>query len=386
MQRQEEMPTSKRAPFDIPSDLAYLNCAYLSPLMDPVIAAGQVAVLRKQHPWQILHGDFYREVEELRGLFAGLIDASKDDVAIVPSTAYGISVAATNIAVSAGENIVVPEAEHPSTFHRWRVLAADNGAELREAMPVGSESWADAVVARIDGRTKAVSVPNVHWSDGRLFDLERIGAAARAVGAAFVVDGTQSIGALPLSVAALKPDFVSCSAYKWLLCPYGFGFLYVAPHRQNGRPIEEHYFHRAGAENHEGKLEHIYDYDTGARRFDTAERASFVNVAMSIPALKQVAEWTVAGIAKRIAGVSDAIIDGAAKFGYATPEPERRGPHLFGLRRAGGLPAGLTAALRAANVHVSIRGDAIRVSPHVFNDEADVARFMSALKAAHDRA
>jgi hypothetical protein len=87
--------------------------------------------------------------------------------------------------------------------------------------------------------------------DGRLFDLQRISEAARRAGAAFVIDGTQSVGALPLSVEKLKPDFLTCSAYKCLLCPYGFGFLlcpygfrflYVAPHRQEGRPLEEHYF------------------------------------------------------------------------------------------------------------------------------------------------
>ncbi len=376
------MARSKRAPFDIPSDLAYLNCAYLSPLMDSVIEAGHRAVLRKQHPWQIRHDDFFSEVEELRGLFAALIAANRDDVAIVPSTAYGIAVAANNIDLSAGDNIVVPHAEHPSTFHRWRVLAEDCGAALRVVMPAEGQSWADAVIGRIDSRTKAVSVPHVHWSDGRIFDLARIGEAARAAGSALIIDGTQSIGALPVSVAALMPDFVTCSAYKWLLCPYGFGFLYAAPWRQSGRPIEEHYFHRADAEHHEGRLDHLYGYDVGARRFDTAERASFINVTMAIPALKQVAAWTVEGIARRIGAISDAIVDGAASLGYHAPEPERRGPHLFGLRHPGGLPAGLASALNAANVHVSIRGDAIRVSPHVYNDEEDVSRFLGALRAA----
>ena len=372
-----------RTPFDIPDDLAYLNCAYLSPLMGSVVAAGRSAVLRKAHPWNILHKDFFDEVETLRGLFAKLIGARADDVAIVPSSAYGIATAAANIPLAAGDNIVVPLAEHASTFHRWRVAAADSAADLREAAPKEGQDWADAIVARIDERTRVVSVPNVHWSDGRLFDLDRIGSAARKIGAAFVVDGTQSVGALPLSVETLQPDFLTCSAYKWLFCPYGFGFLYVAPRRQGGRPFEEHYFHRSGAAEHEGRLDQLNAYDTGARRFDTAERASFINVAMSVVALQQLLDWSADGIRQQIAPVADAIIDGAKAHGYRAIESRQRAVHLFGLRRDGGLPQTLSQALQAANVFVSIRGDAIRVSPHVYNTQADVDRFIGVLKVAN---
>jgi hypothetical protein len=96
-------------------------------------------------------------------------------------------------------------------------------------------------------------------------------------------------------VRKLKPDFLVCSAYKWLLCPYGFGFLYVAPHRQDGGPLEEHFFHRAGVQGHEGRLEQLEGYDSGARRFDTTERASFINVAMSVVALSELSGWSVTG-------------------------------------------------------------------------------------------
>jgi selenocysteine lyase/cysteine desulfurase len=377
------MSEPSRASFDIPAGLTYFNCAYLSPLTREVVETGRQAVLRKAHPWQIVYGDFFAEVERLRGLFAAVIGAKADDIALVPSTAYGIATAAANIPLVPGDNVVVPFAEHASTFHRWRVATAESGAELREARLENHRNWANAIIAGIDRHTRLVSVPHVHWSDGRLFDLARIGEAARDAGAAFVIDGTQSIGALPLSVADLKPDYLTCSAYKWLLCPYGFGFLYVAPHLQGGRPLEEHFFHRAGVGDHEGKLEQLEGYDTGARRFDTAERASFINVAMSITALEQLAGWTVKGIHDRIAPVTARILAGAGKVGYRAAVPDQQAIHLFGLRRDGGLPDGLGKALQAANVHVSLRGDAIRVSPHVFNDGADADRLVAALASAN---
>jgi len=376
------MSEPSRADFDIPQGLTYLNCAYLSPLSRQVADAGRQAVLRKAHPWQILYNDFFAEVERLRSLFAVLIGARADDIALVPSTAYGIATAAANLPLKAGDNIVVPFAEHASTYHRWRAAATTSGAELREARLENHRNWADAIIAGIDRHTQIVSVPHVHWSDGRLFDLRRIGKAARDVGAAFIIDGTQSIGALPFAIDDLQPDFVTCSAYKWLLCPYGFGFLYVSPRFQGGVPLEEHFFHRSGVAGHEGKLEQLEGYDTGARRFDTAERASFINVAMSIVALEQLSAWSVKAIQERIAPVTERILTGAAKVGYRAAAADQQAVHLFGLRRDGGLPEGLGKALRAANVHVSLRGDAIRVSPHVFNDGSDADRFVAALASA----
>lgn len=376
------MAAPERSAFDIPDDVTYINCAYLSPLLNAVVAAGRESVARKAHPWELLHDDFFAEVATLRAAFAGLIGARPDDIAIVPSTAYGMATAAANIALAPGDNVVVPHAEHASAFHKWRVRAAEAGADLRAPDVAPDGDWTETLIAAIDDRTRVVAVPNVHWSDGRLFDLVRIGAAARRVGAAFVIDGTQSVGALPLDVAALRPDYLTCSAYKWLFCPYGFAFLYVAPDRQDGTPFEEHYFHRENAAGHEGRLDAIIGYDRGARRFDTAERANFITLPMSILALRQIAEWTVASIRDRIAPVSEALIDGARRLGYAAHPAERRVPHLFGLRREGGLPPGLGTTLAAAKVFVSIRGDAIRVSPNVYNDLRDVERFLAALKAA----
>lgn len=374
------MPEVQRALFDIPSDIAYLNCAYLSPLLNRTVAVGREAILSKAHPWTIFHQDFFTDVERLRALFAQLIGANPDDVAIVPSTAAGIATAASGLELRPGDNIVIPDREHASTYHKWRVLCELSEAELRAVDPVEGASWTDAVVAAIDTNTRAVSVPHVHWSDGGLFDLDRIGARARAVGAQFIIDGTQSIGARSLSVAQLQPDFLTCSAYKWLFCPYGFAFLYVAPHKQHLRPFEENYFSRLGADRHEGSLDPINDYDAGARRFDMGERSNFITVPMAVTALEQLLDWGLPAIEKTIADIADETVAAVAPHGYAAAPIAERGTHLFGLRRAGGLPADLRARLTSNNVFVSIRGDAIRMSPNVYNTSADVARFANALK------
>lgn len=374
------MPEAQRALFDIPSDYAYINCAYLSPLLNRTIEVGREALLAKAHPWTILHNHFFDDVERMRALFAQLIDASPDDIAIVPSTAAGIATAASGRTLGPGDNIVMPDREHASTYHKWRVLAETTGCELRAVLPELSQSWTQAITAATDHKTRVVSVPQVHWSDGALFDLDQIGARARAVGAEYVIDGTQSIGARPLSVATLKPDFLTCSAYKWLFCPYGFAFLYVAPHKQHLRPFEENYFSRLGADKHEGSLEPIIEYAPGARRFDMGERSNFITVPMAITALEQLLDWGLPAIEKTIDSITAEIVSVVAPHGYTAAPPDQRGAHLFGLRRAGGLPSDLKARLEANNVFVSIRGDAIRVSPNVYNTSADVARLAAALK------
>lgn len=375
------MPQAQRALFDIPSDLAYINCAYLSPLLNRTVEVGREALLAKAHPWTILHRHFFDDVERLRTLFAQLIDARPDDIAIVSSTAAGIATAAAELTLAAGDNVVIPDREHASTYHKWRVLCEAAGATLRAVFPAAGQSWTDAIDAAIDSRTRVVSVPHVHWSDGGLFDLDRIGDKARSVDAQYIIDGTQSIGARALSVSRYKPDFLTCSAYKWLFCPYGFAFLYVAPDKQHLLPFEENYFSRLGADKHEGSLEPIDDYAPGARRFDMGERSNFITVPMAITALEQLLDWGIPSIERTIAEISEEIVAAVAPHGYTAPPVAERGAHLFGLRRTGGLPADLKARLAANNVFVSIRGDAIRVSPNVYNTSADVARFAAALQA-----
>jgi selenocysteine lyase/cysteine desulfurase len=376
------MPSHARALFDIPDDVAYINCAYLSPFLKDVVATGRQAVERKAHPWTITHRDFFDEVEELRGLFANVIGASGNDIAIVNSSAYGIALAAGSIQLKEDENIVVPADEHATTYHKWRVRASACEASLRVTRVGPDADWTSAIVEAIDQKTRVVCVPNVHWSDGRLFDLHQIGVRAREVGAIYIVDGTQSIGALQLDIGEVAPDYLVCSAYKWLLCPYTLAFLYVAPQHQVQLPFEEHYFNRLGAIDHEGRLEQLDAYDNGARRFDMGERSNFITVPMAITALKQLAEWSVVKVASEIAAITDTIIEGARRRGYSAPPRELRAGHLFGLRRPEGLPPGLAKRLQAAGVFVSLRGDAIRVSPHLYNTEADVGRFLDVLKFA----
>ena len=282
---------NQRHLFDIPDDVAYFNCAYLSPLPREVRAAGERGLARKSHPWEVLREDFFNEVEAARALFARLIGAAADDVALVPSTSYGTAVAGANIALDRGQSVLVLAGQHSSNVHQWRVRAAAAGAELTTVQRPADGDWTVAILAATDASTAIIAVPNCHWTDGGLVDLAAVGHRCRELGAALVVDGTQSVGAMPLDLGAARPDFLVCSAYKWLMCPYGLGFLYAAPHRQAGRPIEEHGWNRAGFDRHEGKTDYLTEFAAGARRYDMGERSNFITLPMAILALERLLAW-----------------------------------------------------------------------------------------------
>ena len=278
---------NQRSLFEIPDEIAYLNCSYMSPLPKASRIAGQEGVARKSRPWNITASDFFEGSETARGLFAELVGADAEGVAIVPSASYGIATAAANIPVAPGQTIVLLEDQFPSNVYPWRELAARTGATIiTVARPAGFD-WTAALLAQIDERTAAVAVPNCHWTDGSLIDLPTIGARTRAVGAALVVDGVQSVGAYPLSVSEIQPDFLVVVTYKWLLGPYSLGFLYVAPQWRMGRPLESNWITHENSEDFAGLVNYRDGFQPGARRYDMGQHSNFALMPAAIASLRQ---------------------------------------------------------------------------------------------------
>lgn len=357
--------------FDIPGDVAYLNCAYLGPQLKTVTTAGLAAVLRKEMPWTVTPADFFTEAEYARECFAAVLGADSDGVAIVPSVSYAVGIAAANLPLAGNRSVLLLADEFPSDVYPWRATGAPVGTVPRDA-----RGWTAGVLDRLDRTVGVVAVPHCHWTDGSPVDLVAVGRQAREVGAALVVDATQSLGAWPFDLAAVQPDFVVAAGYKWLLGPYGLGYLWVAPRHRGGRPLEHNWIARARSEEFSRLIDYTDELQPGARRFDVGERSNFVLLPMSAVALEQVAEWgaeTVAAHAGELTAYAGRL---AAANGLEVGD---HAPHLMGLRFPGGVPADLTGRLAAAQVYVSVRGDSVRVSPHVYNTTADVDRLFEVL-------
>ena len=372
----------QREAFAVPPEIAYFNTATMAPQLHAVRAAGEAALARRGRPWTITADDWFADVERLRALFAGLVGADADGIALVPATSYGIGVAARNIGLRAGDRVLVLAEEYPSGIYTWRAATRAVGAEIVTVRREEGQPWTDAVLAALDDRVRVVSVPNVHWTDGALVDLAAVADRTRAVGAALVVDASQSLGAMPLDVRALHADFVVTVGYKWLLGPIGVSYLYVAEDHRHGEPLEQNWIARAGSEDFARLVDYRDEYQPGARRYDVGQRTNFELVPMAIAALEQVHEWHVERIAEALGGVTGEIADRAESLGLAPPPAAQRGPHLLGLRLPEPIRSGIVPALAEHNCFVAVRGETLRIAPHLHVTGTDVDRLMDGLATA----
>jgi len=371
----------QRALFDLPDDVAYLNCASDAPQLHAVRAAGEAALARRAQPWTPRSLDSFAAAERARALFGSLVGVAPDHIAIVPSASYGLAVAAANVAVAAGRRIVVLADQFPSNVYIWRDLAVRTGATVVTVPRPADGDWTAAVLAHLDERTAVAALPHCHWTDGSLLDLVRVGDRARAVGAALVVDGSQSVGALPLDVALVQPDFLVAVTYKWLFGVAGIGFLYAAPRHHEGRPLELNWITRAGSEDYTRLVDYRDEFAPGARRFDMGGRNNTLLMPMVIAGLEQVHTWGVHAIQETVRALTTWVADEASRLGITAVPPQHRAGHIIGLRFPQGVPASLMHDLTAANVFVSLRGPSLRVSPHAYNTLDDVRRLMRVLAA-----
>lgn len=373
------MIPSQRHLFAIPREVAYLNCAYMSPLSHDVIAAIDAGARMKATPWTLTIPDFYDSVDEARALFAGVVNADADGVAIAPSASYGIETAAKNLPLGPGRRVVTLADQFPSHVYPWRRLARDQGGEVIAVAPPPGEAATDAVLGAIDERCAVAALPNVLWTNGALVDLVAVRARCDEVGAALALDLTQSAGAMITDFSKIRPDFAVVAGYKWLLSPYATGFLYVAPHRRDGEPLEEGWITREDSRNFANLTAYKDAYEPGAIRFDMGERANFALMPGVVAALRQIADWGVAEIEATLAARNAALSARLSGLGL-TPTPDAaRGPHFLGVALPEGAPADLVARLAASGVHVSARGGSLRVTPHLWCDDEDADRLVEAL-------
>ena len=365
--------------FNLDPQVHYLNGAYMSPIMLSAEEAGIRGLLKKRSPNRIAPQDFFTEPEQLRGLFAQLVNApSADEVALISSVSYGMAIIAKNLKAERGKKIIVAEAQFPSNVYPWLTLAREKGIEIQVVgMPVEQERrgqrWNEHLLAAIDARTALVALGHVHWANGTIFDLEKIAEKTHRHGGIVVVDGTQSVGALPMDVQRFQLDALICAGYKWLMGPYSSGYAWFGPAFLNGQPLEENWINRLHSEDFARLVDYQSAYQPGARRFDVGERSNFIIVPMCIAALEQLLAWGVGNIQAYCCELTQESVQIWNQHGFWTEDPAWRAAHLFGIQSPAHIEPGvLQQKLKEKNISVSVRGDFVRISPNVYNDAADV--------------
>jgi selenocysteine lyase/cysteine desulfurase len=375
-------PGEQRPLFELPEGIAYLNVANLAPQLNSVRAAGEAALERRGAPWTIGAPDWFTDVERLRSLFARVVGTDSEGVALIPASSYGMAVAAANLEAGLGERVVVIDEEYPSGIYTWRAFARRTGAALHTVRREPGQSWTEAILDELDERVRIVSVPNVHWTNGALVELEPVCERAHQLGAAIVLDASQSAGALPLDIGRLRPDFLITVGYKWLFGPFSVAYMYVDERHRGGEPIEHNWILRAGAEDFARLVDYTDELQPGARRFDVGARTNFMLTPMAIAALEQVLEWSVEAVGATLADVTSTIERKARERGLDAIPAGDRAPHLIGIGLPEPVPEDLVARLAARDVHVGVRSSWLRVAPHLHTTESDVERLFGALDAA----
>jgi selenocysteine lyase/cysteine desulfurase len=376
------MLASQRALFDIPRDVCYLNAASYSPLPLATVEAARLAVARKARPWLLDNEFASKQYERVRTAAARLIDADPNDVALVSSVAYGVATAAKIVPVPRGSRVLVQQDDHSSPVLEWMTRAHDGEFTVETVPTPGNHDWTDAVLSAVERPGAAplavASISSVHWSDGGVLDLDRVAPAVRKRGGALLIDATHSVGVTDCDVRALDPDFVVFPTYKWLLGPYGRAFLYVAKRHQDGIPLEQTSYGRRAVRAEQDVYFSDTNYVANARRFDMGERDHFISMEMASLGMELMAEWGAQAIAERLARLTARLADGLQSRHVSIPDATVRAPHIVSLGFRDSMPKGLIENLAAEHIYVALRLGRMRISPHVYNDDSDIDRFVAA--------
>ena len=364
--------------FSLPEEITYLDIASQSPSFKAVENSGIEGVLEKSHPYKIVGDSYFEPIKKLKKLFAELIEAENyNSIANIPSASYGLATVANNIKLNKGDEILLVESQFPSNYYVWEKLANTSDAKLKiVSMPQNKKNrgknWNEAILNCISDTTKVVALGNIHWANGTLFDLKSIRKKTHEHNALLIIDGSQSIGALPFSVKEIQPDALICAGYKWLFGPYGCALGYFGSYFDDGIPLEENWSNRLESENMTKLTEYQSKYKPLANRYSVGEHASFIHVKMQIAALQQVLQWTPESIQDYCKEITSDAVKTLKDIGCFIEEGNFRSHHLFGVELPKELDITvLKSKLKEAQIYVSFRGNYIRLSCHLYNTKED---------------
>ena len=378
--------TSQKHLFELPEDIHYLNAAYMSPLMKAVYEAGIEGMRRKLNPGTIQDVDFFTGAEGVKKRFGKLIQAPAQQIAIIPSASYGLKAAVNNIPLNKGDHAIVIGHDFPSDHYTMREWCRKNKKELKiiDATLLTNGrgvAWTEKILNAITKETSAIILSTIHWTDGTKFDLKKIGERCREIDAYFIADGTQSVGALPMDVSAFKIDALVCAAYKWLMGPYSMGLAYYSEAFNSGTPLEDSWMTRSNARDFTGLTAYVDDYSPGAGRYNMGEFSNFIHMPMVERGLQQLEKWGIDTVQDYCNKLIQPLLAYLRARGYWVEQDEYRASHLFGfLLTANADKKKFLTELQKRKVFVSVRGDIIRVSPHVYNDQQDIQALIEALE------
>ncbi len=349
-------------------------------------------MVRDRNPAYITPVDFFKETDEVRILFGKIVNCLPSEVAIIPSASYGISSVLNNINCSKGQHAITIYKDFPSDYFSIKRWCDKNKVELKivkvnEKLDLIGEIWNKKIINSINEKTALVILSSIHWMNGLKLDLESIGKKCRSVGAKLIVDGAQSVGVLPMDVKKFNIDALICPSYKWLFGPYSLGLAYMGSYFNNGIPIEESWLNRANAIDFCNLSDYDPKYKPDAGRFNVGETSNFILMPMLKQSLIQVNNWLNSDLQSYSRELIKPLISYLQEMGVKFESDTYFSSHMFGLK----LPKEVNSELLKENlikknIYLSLRGNTIRVSIHVFNTNEDIEKLIEVIELTKKRA
>jgi selenocysteine lyase/cysteine desulfurase len=366
-------PTPYRPLFPITERYVLFNHAGVSPVNTRALAAMQEFNERTaREPL----GNFREQVEaqqrDLRQRFATLVNArSADEIVLMPNTATGINIAALSLPLRPGDNVLVLEGDYPANIYPWMNLA-HRGVLTKFVSARGGGLDLDLLLSRVDSHTRAIAMSTVVFATGFRNDIEAVGRICKERGIYLVVDGIQSLGALPFDVQAANVDFLAAGSQKWLLGPIGGGFLYVRRERLD-ELVAGPYVGSASVVDSANFLDYNFTLQPTAERFNLGS-SGIMNQLGLRESVALIQEVGIEQIAERVLMLAGLAIGDLQERGYrlsADTAPEHRSGIVIVEVND---PAAVCARLQEAGIICIPRGKGVRIAAHFYNTEEEVLR------------
>lgn len=361
-----------RAEFPFVAEWAYLNHAGVSPLARRVSAAMQALLDdngRALVDWDPDHGRALLDTG--RATVARLIGATPDEIAWVQNTSVGLNLIAQSLPLRPGDNVILCNIEFPSNVYPWLNLER-RGIEVRLIPPDGGGLSLAAAEAHADARTRVITTSAVQFLTGYRADLAALGELCRARNMYFVVDGIQSLGHMPTDVRAWKVDFLAAGGLKSLMGPPGQGFLYVR--RERLEELQPVFAGPLSVANWEDWLDYNLTFRSGAARFEQGTY-NYMGIAGLVEAIQMLLSLGLEKVDAWMRHLTDRLIADLDRYGYrilSNPDPRYRSAIIsFAVP---GSPEAAFERLKGARVMTAVRAGYVRVSPHCYNTEDEIAR------------
>jgi selenocysteine lyase/cysteine desulfurase len=375
--RRNEFPWAARG------ESVYLNNASTGPLPSRTVAAVDAFTRTRAEPFRMTEELQFGTLDRSRELCARLVGAEPRQIALMVNTTYGLNLAARSLPLADGDVVLTFDREFPANVYPWMALQRAKGVELRLA-PCRADRTPDedALLAMLDAepRARVVSVSWVSFATGYRVDLERIGAACRARGVYFVVDAIQGVGAATLDVKRCGVDILACGAQKWLMSPWGTGFVYVREGLVGElEPNAVGWMSVRGSDDFSRLVEYDFTYRDDARRFEviTLPFQDFAGLNASLELLFELGPAAVEAHVRALAGRIVRWAQSRDDVTLVTPADASRRAGIVSVAPRD--PAAASARLTAAGVSHSLREGAIRLSPHCYNTAGEVDAALGAL-------